>query len=240
MNMSQSRKPGVTIISPTMRRSHMHNLFQNYARQRWSPKELIIVVNRQGIDLAAYRKLASRHKNVRIYRLPDRKTIGQCLNLAAGKATYPYIAKFDDDDYYGPGYIPEAMRAFLGRKADLVGKSSFFFYFPHRRLLLLRKRGFRPYGGANKIAGATIMFHKRVWRKVKFGRLRQGSDVRFVSTCQKRGFKMRSTTRYNFAAIRRANRFSHTWKASDRVLLSDPYATRIRTRNYRKHVDSPR
>ncbi|GAB2693297.1 glycosyltransferase family 2 protein [Paenibacillus thermoaerophilus] len=235
--MNSAEKNGVTIVTATMRPPYIDNVFRNYARQKWKPKELIIVLNKSGMRISRYRKFAARYPNVRVFRLPERNSLGQCLNFAAKQAKYPYIAKFDDDDYYGPAYIPEAMSRFSRQKADLVGKHSFFFYFPHLKVLALRVRAFHPYSGRNRIAGATIMFHKRVMRKVQFSRVRQGSDVKFVEACLREGFKLSGTSPYHFAAIRRANRLSHTWKVSERELLAGKSMRLIKTEHFEKYVN---
>ncbi|WP_367649697.1 glycosyltransferase family 2 protein [Paenibacillus sp. NEAU-GSW1] len=236
--MDYNAVPGVTIITSTIRPQFMQQIFQNYARQKWVKKELIIVLNRNKISIEPYLQLAQQYPGVRILRQPQSKNLGACLNFAAARAQYTYIAKFDDDDYYAPSYIPEAMALFRKVKADMVGKRTCFFYMPHRSLLLLRQMPIRPYSRCRKIAGATIMFHRRVFNKVKFStQVRQGTDVRFVSASVRKGFRVFTTSPYNFAAIRRANRYSHTWKISDQRLLGSKKRLLIRTGDYKRHVN---
>ncbi|RAP76558.1 glycosyltransferase family 2 protein [Paenibacillus montanisoli] len=235
--MGKNASGGVTIVTSTIRPECIDNIFNNYARQKWKAKELIIVVNRNDINLSRYKKKAQRYRNVRIYRMQQNKFLGDCLNFAAARSKYRYVAKFDDDDYYAPNYIPEAMRQFIRSTADVVGKRSCFFFFPHRSILLYRRTSVRPYTRCRKIAGATIMFHKRVFPSVKFARVRLGTDVRFIAACLRRGFRLYTTSRYNFAAIRRRNRNSHTWKVTDNYLLTDKYAEIVRTNNFKNIVN---
>ncbi|EFM10415.1 glycosyl transferase family 2 [Paenibacillus curdlanolyticus YK9] len=240
MGMESFAPAGVTVVSPTMRPQLMKQLLDNYARQQGVRKELIIVLNRKGMSMKRYKRAASAYDNVRVLRIAGRRPLGDCLNYAASRARYPYIAKFDDDDYYGPLYLSEAVNTFRVTKADLVGKSSFFFYFPHRQTLLLRRQPFRPYSGVKRIAGATIMFHQRVFKRVKFGKKRQGSDVQFIRACLRKGFRLRTSSRYHFAAIRRANRMSHTWKVRERQLFADRRAMVIRTKQFKLYVNRQR
>jgi hypothetical protein len=235
--MGKNASGGVTIVTATIRAKYLDNIFKNYARQKWNKKELIIVVNRNDISLNLYRERAKLYPNVRVYRMPEYKRLGDCLNFATSRAKYPYIAKFDDDDYYSSNYIPEAMSLFVGSSADVVGKRSCFFYFPHRSILLYRKTWVRPYRRCRRIAGATIMYHKRVFRRVRFVRVRQGSDVRFVRACLRNGFRVYTTSRYNFAAYRRRNRRSHTWKIPDWKLLRNRNAVTVRTKYIKKYVN---
>jgi glycosyltransferase involved in cell wall biosynthesis len=181
---------------------------------------------------------AELYENVRVYRVDESRNLGACLNYGVARARYDYIAKFDDDDYYSPSYLDEAMLLFSKKKADVIGKRSCYFFFPHRSILLLRKTTVKPYGRCRRIAGPTIMFHKRVFKKVSFStKVVAGSDARFVQACLNKGFKVFTTSSYNFAAMRRANRKSHTWKVSEQQLLASKNATIIRTSEFKPHVD---
>lgn len=236
--MSTTTKMGVTIITPTIRAEHMLDVFENYDRQKWLIKELIVIINDNAIAMAPYKEMARRYDNVRIFRVDERKNLGACLNYAVARARYGYIAKFDDDDYYSPHYLDEAMLLFSKKNADVVGKRSCYFFFPHLSVLLLRKTTVKPYGRCKRIAGATIMFRKRVFKKVSFSaKVVAGSDVRFVQACLKHGFKVMTTSSYNFAGYRRANRKSHTWQVSEQRLLASKGATIIRTEDYKPYVD---
>ncbi|WP_219838367.1 glycosyltransferase family A protein [Paenibacillus sp. R14(2021)] len=229
---------GVSIITATIRKNRMFDIFQNYQRQQWAAKELIVIVNDNSIDLAPYQALAAQYDHVRIFRVDESKNLGACLNYGVARARYGCIAKFDDDDYYSPCYLDEAMLLFTKTNADIIGKRSCYFFFPHRSVLLLRKTTVKPYGRCNRIAGATIMFRKRVFKKVAFNtKLPFGTDARFVQTSMRKGFKVYTSSSYNFAAYRRANRKSHTWKVSEQQLLASKGATIIFTPDFKTHVD---
>ncbi|MFF2479630.1 glycosyltransferase family 2 protein [Paenibacillus sp. NPDC058071] len=236
--MSANTNTGVTIITSTIRTKHMLDIFENYYRQEWRTKELIVIINENDIALLPYKELARQYANVRVFRVDERMNLGACLNYAVARARYHYIAKFDDDDYYSPHYLDEAMFLFSRKKADVIGKRSCYFFFPHRSVLLLRKTTVKPYRRCRRIAGATIMFHKRVFKKVSFStKVVAGSDVRFVQDCLKKGFKVFTTSSYNFVAYRRENRKSHTWKVSEQKLLSSKGATIILTEDFKPYVD---
>ncbi|SDW09200.1 glycosyltransferase [Paenibacillus sp. CF384] len=229
---------GVTIITSTIRKDLMHNMFDNYDRQEWSVKELIVIINDNDIAMGPYQELAKQYENVRVFRVDESRNLGACLNYGVSRARYSYIAKFDDDDYYSPQYLDESMLLFIKKKADVVGKRSSYFFFPHRSLLLLRKTTVKPYSRCRRIAGPTIMFHKRVFKKVSFStKVVAGSDARFVQSCLKQGFKVFTASSYNFAANRRSNRRSHTWQVSDKQLIASKGAAIIRTKDFKPFVD---
>jgi Glycosyltransferases, probably involved in cell wall biogenesis len=236
--MSADTQAGVTIITSTIRQELMSNVFDNYSRQEWPNKELIIVINNNRISMRPYKELAQQYENVRVFRVNGRYHLGACLNFAVARAQYDYIAKFDDDDYYSPQYLDESMLLFTKKKADVVGKNTTYFFFPHRSLLLLRRRTAKPYCRCQRIAGPTIMFRKKVFKKVAFStKVVAGSDARFVRACLKRGFRVFTASSYNFAQNRRSNRKSHTWKVSERRLLASKGAKIIRTKDFKSHVD---
>ena len=65
--MRKNARGGVTIVTyRTIRPKCIHNIFNNYARQKWKMKELIIVVNKDDMNISRYKKKALRYKNVRI------------------------------------------------------------------------------------------------------------------------------------------------------------------------------
>ncbi len=45
------------------------------------------------------------------------------------KAKFNIIAKFDDDDYYGPKYLSDSLKAFDETDAKLIGKGGATFVY---------------------------------------------------------------------------------------------------------------
>jgi hypothetical protein len=234
-NMKYNRlsSRGVSIITCTKRPKYIENLLNNYNTQIWSKKELIIILNNDSMSLKRYRNMCKQYKNISVYRLPQSATLGKCLNFATRKAKYGYVAKFDDDDYYAPRYIQEIMKAFARTNADVVGKFSIFTYLQHRKLLLLcypnKENRF-----VQRVGGGTITFKKRLFRYVKFPNITLGEDVQFQRLCRAKGFKIYSTSRYNFVGIRRKNSMGHTWRISDRNLIQ-AHKIIAATTNYRAY-----
>lgn len=229
-----TRNQGFSIITCTNRRGFIRNLLNNYRRQRHPLKELIIIVNRNNIPLASYRKLAAGIQNVRIYRYPERKTLGACLNYAAQKAHYSYIAKFDDDDYYAPFYLTESLKTMQRTKADVLGKRAHYIYLQGSKKLLLR---FHQYENriTSRLPGATLIMKRSVFKNVRFPNQNVGEDDLFCLRSRRAGYKVYSGSKYNFVAIRRKNSANHTWIISDRELISH-HKTIPGVRNYKIFV----
>ncbi|GBF74310.1 hypothetical protein PA598K_02647 [Paenibacillus sp. 598K] len=215
LKATKRRPPGVSIITATHRPQFLKNMLGNYGRQRYRAKELIVIVNNDSVDLRMYRRLARAYPRVRIYQVPERLSLGQCLNCGIAVARYPLIAKFDDDDYYSPYYLGEQVRALLRTGSDVVGKHGCLVYLEATRELLLRSPLNRdrpePF-----VQGGTLLFRRRVLRKVRFADRSLGEDTTFLRACGKSGFAIYATSPFNYVYMRRSDKQSHTWRVKDR------------------------
>ncbi|MFC0214568.1 glycosyltransferase [Paenibacillus chartarius] len=219
MSAGSKYPPGVSIITCTNRPSFMENLFKNYKRQRHARKELIIVVNKDKASLLPYQQLAKKDKSIQVYRLPERHSLGSCLNFAVSRTKYDYIAKFDDDDYYAPYYVKDGLQAFQKSNADIVGKKSHYMYLSGSKTVLLRFPGCE-YRYETPLPGATLMVKRHVFSKVRFPDQSIGEDDDFCKLSKKQGYKVYSAGKHNFIAIRRKDTSSHTWTISDKTLIA--------------------
>ncbi|WP_367398376.1 glycosyltransferase [Paenibacillus lautus] len=212
--------PIVSIIVSTMRPDFMNNIFQNYAHQKVKNKEMIIILNRDDMDIKYWRKMASKYKNVTVYKVSEKYNLGACLNYGIKKAKYNVIAKFDDDDYYAPCYLKESLDALARSKASIVGKHTAYIYFEEKKALMLyRDGGERKY--RRKVKGGTLVFKKDVWNKIKFDEKQvNGSDSDFLRRCKRMGYKIYSVSKHNYVCIRRRDIHSHTQKTSTKNYMA--------------------
>ncbi|OLO37205.1 hypothetical protein BTR23_13845 [Alkalihalophilus pseudofirmus] len=208
----------VSIIACTTRQHYMDNVFDNYVRQVWEDKELIIILNKDDMDISEWKDRAKKYKNVSVYQLPEKLTLGECLNFGIEKSRFEHIAKFDDDDYYAPYYITQSMAAFKKSNASIVGKHTSFMYFENSKTLAIcNPRKENKY--TKFIKGGTIMFKKEVYKKVKFIKAKVSTDLYFLRDCTKKGYKIYSTDRFNYTCVRRIDKSTHTQKSSDKSYL---------------------
>ncbi|PTX63273.1 glycosyl transferase family 2 [Melghirimyces profundicolus] len=129
---------GVSVITCTIRPNQIHNILRNFVNQMFRKKELIIILNRKNMSLLQWQQVTKKYKNVRVYQIPG-ATLGACLNFGIRKARYPFIAKFDDDDYYAPEYLNQAVHALKTTNASMVGKGGTVTYFKNMKTLAIRK-----------------------------------------------------------------------------------------------------
>lgn len=206
----------VSIITCTIREENINNVFKNYKQQSWKDKELIIILNKDSMDINKWIKKAKKYRNVQIYQLHETAALGDCLNFGIMKSNYDIIAKFDDDDYYGPDYIKSSMDAFKNKDISIIGKSSLYIYFKNKKALI------HVAGNENSItdtvAGATLMFRKDVFQQVQFEKVNRAEDYFFIKQCKEKGFNVYSTDRFHFAVIRHDSE-KHTWKIAENELM---------------------
>lgn len=210
--------PGVSVIVSTRRPIFFENLFANYERQLYPRKELILILNNNKMDLKKYRAEAKYYPEVSVYRMDEKDSLGKCLNFAVAKSKYPFVAKFDDDDYYSPYYLNGVVSCFRKNKADVVGKNTCFLYLKSKHLLLL----FHPKRTnqfTDLLMGSTLSFRKRVFQKMKFRDVSRGEDTFFFQDCAKHNIKLFSCDPYNYVCIRRMNRLTHTWTIDEKTIL---------------------
>ena len=226
---------GVSIITSTIRQHCIDNVFDNYSKQSYKNKELIIILNKNDMDIDKWQEKAITYPNVRIFKLDESISLGECLNFAVKKAKYNYISKFDDDNYYGANFIQDLMKVFSFRKVDIVGKLSYFVYFKDSKILALSSpRNSNRY--VNFLSGSAMIIKKNVLNKVPFPNLTVGEDTLFLRTCLKYGFKLYSSDQYNYVCIRKSSLDEHTWKITEDDMMKTCVFV-IKTDNFEKYVN---
>ncbi|MDF2035792.1 glycosyltransferase [Cytobacillus oceanisediminis] len=206
------------MIVSTVREYMMDNIFQNYNSQVWAPKELIIILNSDHLDIKKWKKEAKKYKNVAIYQLPNHISLGECFNFAVKKAKYEVISKMDDDDYYSPFYLSEQMQALKEHPdVSLVGKNTVYTYIESKKALgILSAKKENRFD--RRVKGPTMTFKKEIFKNIKFADKNLGTNKQFFKDCQEYGYKIYVTSKNNFVYIRRKEK-DHTWKADDELMF---------------------
>jgi cellulose synthase/poly-beta-1,6-N-acetylglucosamine synthase-like glycosyltransferase len=220
-NVKKTKKDaykGVSIITVTNSMNYFDNIFDNFIRQNYEPKELIIVLNKNNLNISVFEERSKEYKNIKIYKVDENKSLGYCLNFGVKKAKFEIIAKFDHDDYYGPKYLSNSVKAFEYTDALLIGKRSHLVFFESNSLLALRNPGHENCYDSF-VNGSTMIFKKEIFKKVKFPEISLAEDTAFCNSCIKKGIKIYSTDRYDHVYIRRKTKQNHAWKIDDKKFL---------------------
>ena len=212
-------KEGFSIITVTNRNYSIDNLFKNYNNQIFTEKELIIIINSDSINISDFNNYISTIHNIKIFKLSSDITLGECLNFGIEKCQYDFIAKFDDDDYYGPYYLQESYKSFLHNQCDIVGKNKTYYYIEKNKELMLKKDGYENQY-TNSIMGSTICFRKKIYNTINFKNISSREDFYFVKESVKYGYKVFSSSSYNHIVFKHADNNKHTFKSNMDILIS--------------------
>ncbi|MCA9243567.1 MAG: methyltransferase domain-containing protein [Phycisphaerales bacterium] len=208
----------VCVVSCTNRPQHLDNLVENYQRQLYSDRELLVVLNNDSFNIDEVRAKLAEVPHTRVLRVPEAETLGPCLNRAIDETEADTVAKFDDDDFYAPHYLTDLMPAFVYSDARIVGKRCYYAYLAGQNCLTLRFPN-KEHGYTKFVAGATLLLDRDVARDIRFGPEPRGVDTAFQERARADGVKIYSGDRFNFTAIRSPAADAHTWQISDREFL---------------------
>lgn len=211
------KKSGVSIITCITKDEYINNVFENYNNQSYPDKELIIVLNKNDMNFNVWKNKAKEYSNVKIIKSDKSNSLGECLNFAVGKCKYDYIAKFNDNDYYGPNFIIDLMNAFVYSNADIVGKNSYYVYFKDSNTLAIRFPN-KENMYTDFIAEAAMIVKKKVFNSLKFSSKNVLEDIEFIKNCLNYNFKFYSADRFNYISIKSSNPNSNCFNENTEII----------------------
>lgn len=181
--------------------------------------DIHLVVACQGFDATPVRQAlaAEGSRPVDVLELSGDARLGTCLNAAIAATTSEVIAKIDDDDHYGSGYIEDAAQAILYSGAELISKGAVFTYLESTDTTVLRRPDLveRFYRGSPN--GASMVFSRQLWDRVRFPDRTVGEDVAFSKGALRLGVLPYATSPWEF--VYRRSISGNTWQAVDEVFL---------------------
>lgn len=222
----------VVVVTATKRAGHIDQVLANFSRQTYANRRLVIVDNSPSDAADAFKaRAAAMGVPAEVVRVDASLGLGACLNHAISRFVPQgaAVAKFDDDDHYGPEYLTEQL-AVLAARGGVVGKWPLFFYSTARRTLYLRPPLAEALAPVRHVSGATLVFERAAWEAVPFHpALRSGIDSNFLRRARAKGLVAFASSIFNFCAVRR-DPGSHTWTIPEARLFS-PKMARIVARD---------
>lgn len=200
-------KPTIWCIVITDRAKSLSWALNNFYRQTYVDKKLLIVENgeaigaceRQGVK--ADRVITSEHqvsaaRNAGIYDIVDN---------GGG-----WVTMMDDDDYYGPNYLQELAVWLQSGVADIYGKHRHFIAYGGNGMYLYNvKNALRP---TRFVHGPTLAF--RAEEALRYNLMDSGEEVEWGLRMTRLGFKIFATTIHNYLYLRKSDAEQHTWQAN--------------------------
>ena len=218
MVFEEKNMPLISCITCSNRPKMIDNIIRNFTQQNYENKELILLLEATDDEFKQIQKQLSDINNVLLVRQLNHEKLGFVFNKGVELSNGEYIAKFDDDDYYGPNYLSDGILPFDYTIASVVGKTETFLYHEYSEKFYLRFAG-KSHKYVDFVMGATIIAKKEVFDYVKFGETNTGEDSEFLRRCNQHGFKIYSSDPFNWVHVRKKSSNFHTWQVDDEDLL---------------------
>ncbi|VXA94576.1 conserved hypothetical protein [Luteimonas sp. 9C] len=216
----QRSAPLISCLLITRRPERLRGALENFRRQLYPNCELIMVLHGHhvpDIDLSA------KGRRVMALEAPTSVGLGDCLNLAAARASGDFWAKLDDDDYYAPEYLTRMHALIEMAPAEVVGMPLLFTHFesddtvycdvPKLDGAFRFEKGWRSGG----ICGATLAGRTEILRRIPFrSDRRRGVDSRFLDDCSSEGVRIAVGDGFGFVCHRSADISQHTWEGDEK------------------------
>ncbi len=196
-----SESPSVSVLMPTMRPENVLRCLENFRKQTYPNKELILILNNAEFDLGAIRKHTDGMPNVQILHMGGPTSLGDCLNRGISASTGDYVAKMDDDDHYGEHYLSDSVLAASFSEAEVTGKGSFFMYFEDADTTALAEVA-REHTFTHFVTGGTMFIRSDVARKFPFDAISLREDTNFLHAVAQAGCRIYAADRFNFIRVR--------------------------------------
>ena len=207
--------PPVSVLTPTMRPENVAHFLENFRKQTYDNKELILILNNAEFDVDAIRRDVESIPNAQVIHVDGRTTLGDCLNQGVEAAAGKYIAEMDDDDHYGERYLSDSVLAASFSEAEIVGKGVYFVYFEVTDTTALRENTPEHTFTSTIVAGNTIFIQTDAARDVLFASLVRGEDTDFQQRAVRAGCRVYSTDRFNYLRVWDHRLSERSWKITD-------------------------
>jgi hypothetical protein len=221
-------RPKISLITPTRRLSNINGIVNNFKRQSWPKKELILVANVDTVPKDfKLSKLVSKFATV-----PQNCFAGEALNKGVSLADGAYIFRIDDDDLYGENYCTDMVLAAEAWEIDFLGKVRTLFYSfegetkvyclnPNNDNIYLAALPYRDTRDRNAIgvtgnsfAGKREFFVENQFVNSNYS----AADIFFQDS---KNFYLKRIAKMDFFNVlveRRSDQSTHTWKTDTEVL----------------------
>lgn len=209
----------VAVVCVSNRPQLIPNVVANVRRQSHPLSECILVLNTGEGDLSevsrAMSVLGADGVESSLLSRSAELSLGRCLNDALARTDARFVAKFDDDDIYGPEFIADSLRAHAHAAAGVVGKHSYYAHLVESEELVLRFPT-HEFTYSSTLAGGTLVIDREVVGEQRFDDISLGEDRAFIRACNRRGISTFSADRFGYLQTRSRD---NTWAISREQFL---------------------
>jgi len=206
------RPPGVSVVAATNRPEMLDRMVGNVALQDHPNLELVLALHGDGFPSAD--PVTPDGLALTVLRFAADAVFGHVLSAASAAASGEWVAKMDDDDWYGAEHISDLVLAAGYSGADLVGKGSEFVYLEGAGTTIRRGLGAGE-TPSRTLSGGTLLVRSSVLRDIDGWRgLPRGVDVALIDDVASAGGALWRTHPFGYLLCRTTG--SHTWRVDDR------------------------
>jgi hypothetical protein len=199
--------PSISILLCTRRPEMISFAVRQMERQRGVAAELVIGLH--GMTAREAGVIGSTLP-LTVVEAPASVPFGTMLNRMAAVASGSYLAKVDDDDWYGPDHLADLLLAQLYSGAELVGSAAEFVYLEPLDVTIRRRIGTERF--VPLVAGGTMLVSRSMFEAVGgFRPLPRTVDGQLLEAVQAAGGRIYRTHGFNYV-LRRRNAYGHTWR----------------------------
>jgi hypothetical protein len=217
----EAPRRSVSAVVPTNRAHEIENVLANVGRQSHRDVELVLVAHGLRLDYGKLRSQAQDAgiEHVTIVEADHQLSLGSCMNLGVEASSGSYIAKMDDDNYYGRNYLHDLLQAFDYTDAGIVGKWAHYVWLRSTDAVVLRHPD-SEHRYERRVQGGSMLFDGDMLRDLRFNDLPRAVDSDILDRAAAAGVKIYSADRYNYVSVRNVSQDGHTWSVGESTFLT--------------------
>ncbi|GAA0367453.1 hypothetical protein GCM10009530_16710 [Microbispora corallina] len=202
--------PRVSVVMATRRPHLLPSALTQIARQRGVDLDLVLALH--GFPLSRVRQAVDAFPlPVTVLEADAATPFGEVLNQAAARAEAGLLAKWDDDDWYGPEHLSDLLLARAYTGAGVVGMAQEFFYLEPLKVTV-RRTDYTSEVWTDHVAGGTMLVDRALFDEVRgFGPHARGEDAHLLRAVVASGAGVYRTHGLGYV-LRRSLGADHTWQ----------------------------
>lgn len=205
-------EPTVSVVLCTRRPEMVGFALAQIARQRGVDVEVVLTLHGFGADrpevASALGEFDATGIALTVHEADGDQVFGAVLNDAVARAGGALIAKWDDDDWYGPEHLADLLLARRYSGAELVGTGQDFVFLQEVDLTVWRSRESET--ATRFIAGGTILVDRVVLEETGgFRPLPRAIDTQLLLAVTRGGGRIHRT--HGLGYVLRRTGGGHTW-----------------------------